>query len=114
MMGRKSGQLEMLIFNPEDIIPKNHILRKIDKIVSFEYSYELLEPTYSETGRPSIDPVSLVKMLLIGYLFGIKSERRLVNEVALNIAYRWFCGFSITDSIPDHSTWWNTIEFAIS
>ena len=104
MMGRKSGQLEMLIFNPEDIIPKNHILRKIDKIVSFECIYDLLKPTYSETGRPSIDPVCLVKMLLIGYLFGIKSERRLVNEVALNIAYRWFCGFNITDSIPDHST----------
>lgn len=104
MMGRKSGQIEMLIFNPEDIIPKNHILRKIDRIVSFEYIYELLESTYSDTGRPSIDPVSLVEMLLIGYLFGIKSERRLVNEVALNIAYRWFCGFSITDHIPDHST----------
>jgi len=104
MMGRKSGQIEMLILNPEDIIPQSHILRKIDRIVSFEYIYELLEPTYSETGRPSIDPVSLVKMLLIGYLFGIKSERRLVNEVALNIAYRWFCGFNITDSIPDHST----------
>ena len=74
MMGRKSGQIEMLIFNPEDIIPKNHILRKIDRIVSFECIYELLEPTYSDTGRPSIDPVSLVKMLLIGYLFGIKAN----------------------------------------
>jgi len=104
MMGRKSGQIEMLVFNPEDIIPKNHILRKIDRLVSFEYIYKLLEPTCSQTRRPSIDPVCLVKMLLIGYLFGIKSERRLVNEVALNIAYRWFCGFSITDSIPDHST----------
>jgi len=104
MMGRKSGQIEMLIFNPEDVIPDNHLLRKIDRIVSFEYIYDLLKPTYSEIGRPSIDPVSLVKMLLVGYLYGIKSERRLVDEVSLNIAYRWFCGFSITDKIPDHST----------
>lgn len=104
MMGRKSGQIEMLVFNAEDIIPQNHILRKIDKIVSIEYIYMLHEPPYSDKGRPYIDPVSLVKMLLIGYLFGIKSERRLVNEGALNIAYRWFCGFSITDRILDHST----------
>ncbi len=104
MMGRKSGQTEILIFNPEEMIPENHLLRKIDKIVSFEYIYDLLKPTYSKIGRPSIDPVSLVKMLLVGYLYGIKSERRLADEVSLNIAYRWFCGFSITDKIPDHST----------
>ena len=87
MMGRKNGQIEVLIFDPEDIIPERHLLRKIDKLVSFEYIYDLLKPTYSETGRPSVDPVSLVKMLLVGYLYGIKSERRLVEEVSLNIAY---------------------------
>jgi len=84
----------MLIFNSEDIIPENHLLRKSDKIVSFNYIYDLLKPTYSESSRPSIDTVSLVKMLLAGYLFGTKSERRLVNKVSINIAYRWF-----TDSV---------------
>ena len=104
MMGRRSGQMEVLIFNPEDMIPHNHLLRKIDKLISFEFVYHLLQGTYSEYGRPSIDPVCMIKMLLVGYLFGIKSERRLVEEVALNIAYRWFCGFGMIDKIPDHST----------
>ena len=60
-------------------------------------------------GRPSVDPVSMFKMLLIGYLYGIKSERRLVEKVQLNIAYRWFCGFELDDTIPDHSTFSKTI-----
>jgi transposase len=82
MMGRKSGQIEMLIFNPEDVIPSNHLLRKIDRIVSFEYIYDLLKPTYSQTGRPSVDPVSLVKMLLHNeYIQSIiKTIRDLDNE----------------------------------
>lgn len=63
MMGRRSGQMEVLIFNPEDIIPRNHLLRKIDKLISFEFVYQLLGGTYSEYGRPSIDPVCMEKML---------------------------------------------------
>lgn len=65
-------------------------------------------PYYPANGRPSVDPVSMFKMLLVGYLYGIKSERRLVQEVQLNIAYRWFCGFELADKIPDHSTFSKT------
>ena len=94
MMGRMSGQLEMIMLNPEDFIPADHLLKKIDSNVSFSFIYDTLSPYYPSIGRPSIDPVSLFKMLLVGYLYGIKSERRLVQEIELNIAYRWFCGFS--------------------
>lgn len=81
---------------------------KIDGMVSFDFIYGLLAPYYSATGRPSVDPVSMFKMLLVGYLYGIKSERRLVEEIRLNIAYRWFCGFELDDAIPDHSTFSKT------
>ena len=77
-------------------------------MVSFDFIYDLLAPYYPATGRPSVDPVSMFKMLLIGYLYGIKSERRLVEEVQLNIAYRWFCGFELDDTIPNHSTFSKT------
>ena len=92
----------------ESLIPENHLLRKVERMVSFDFIYDLLAPYYPETGRPSVDPVSMFKMLLIGYLYGIKSERRLVEEVQLNIAYRWFCGFELDDAIPDHSTFSKT------
>ena len=104
MMGRQSGQLSMMILDLSDLIPNNHLLRKISEIISFDFIYEILEPYYPSNGRPSIDPVSMFKMLLVGYLYGIKSERRLVQEIQLNIAYRWFCGFELADKIPDHST----------
>ena len=77
-------------------------------MVSFDFIYDLLAPYYPATGRPSVAPVSMFKMLLIGYLYGIKSERRLVEEVQLNIAYRWFCGFELDDTIPNHSTFSKT------
>ena len=108
MMGRRSGQLAMVFVDIESLIPDNHLLRKINRIISFDYIYDLLAPYYPATGRPSIDPVSMFKMLLVGYLYGIKSERRLEEEVRLNIAYRWFCGFELDDAIPDHSTFSKT------
>ena len=92
----------------ESLIPETHLLRKIERMVSFDFIYDLLAPYYPATGRPSVDPVSMFKMLLIGYLYGIKSERRLVEEVQLNIAYRWFCGFELDDTIPNHSTFSKT------
>lgn len=104
MMGHQSRQMAMIFVDIESLIPENHLLRKIDRMVSFDFIYDLLAPYYPATGRPSVDPVSMFKMLLIGYLYGIKSERRLVEEVQLNIAYRWFCGFELDDAIPDHST----------
>ena len=108
MMGRQSGQIGMLIIDMESMIPKEHLLRKISSMISFDFIYEVLTPYYPSVGRPSVDPVSMFKMLLVGYLYGIKSERRLVEEIQLNIAYRWFCGFELTDRIPDHSTFSKT------
>lgn len=103
MMGRQSGQISMIILDLSELIPENHLLRKINQMISFDFIYDLVAPYYPANGRPSVDPVSMFKMLLVGYLYGVKSERRLVQEVQLNIAYRWFCGFELTDKIPDHS-----------
>ena len=108
MMGRQSRQMAMVFVDIESLIPETHLLRKIERMVSFNFIYDLLAPYYPATGRPSVDPVSMFKMLLIGYLYGIKSERRLVEEVQLNIAYRWFCGFELDDTIPNHSTFSKT------
>ncbi len=108
MMGRQSGQMSMMILDITELIPENHLLRKINQMVSFDFIYNLVAPYYSEKGRPSVDPVSMFKMLLVGYLYGIKSERRLVQEIQLNIAYRWFCGFELGEKIPDHSTFSKT------
>ena len=108
MMGHQSRQMAMLFVDIESLIPETHLLRKIERMVSFDFIYDLLTPYYPATGRPSVDPVSMFKMLLIGYLYGIKSERRLVEEVQLNIAYRWFCGFELDDTIPNHSTFSKT------
>ena len=108
MMGHQSRQMAMLFVDIESLIPETHLLRKIERMVAFDFIYDLLAPYYPATGRPSVDPVSMFKMLLIGYLYGIKSERRLVEEVQLNIAYRWFCGFELDDTIPNHSTFSKT------
>ena len=93
MMRYQSRQMAMIYVDIESPIPETHLLRKIERMVSFEFIDDLLAPYYPATGRPSVDPVSMFKMLLIGYLYGIKSEWRLVEEVQLNIAYRRFCGF---------------------
>ena len=108
MMGRQSRQMAMIFVDMELMIPENHLLRKIDQNISFDFIYDFLAPYDPTTGRPSIDPVSMFKMHLIGYLYGIKSERRLGEEVRLNIGYRWFCGFELDDAIPDHSTFSKT------
>lgn len=103
MMGKKDRQMEIMFIDINSLIPENHLLKKISEYINFDFIYEKAAPYYSKTGRPSIDPVSMIKMLLVGYLYGIKSERRLTEDIALNIAYRWFCGFELTDKIPNHS-----------
>jgi transposase len=96
-------KLEMVYI--ENLVPKDHILRKIDRYVSFSFIRELTKELYChDNGRPGIDPIVLFKMLFIGYLFGIRSERQLIRDIEVNVAYRWFLGFSPTDKIPDHST----------
>ena len=87
MMGRQSGQMSMIILDLSELIPENHLLRKINQMISFDFIYDLVAPYYPANGRLSVDPVSMFKMLLVGYLYGVKSERRLVQEVQLNIAY---------------------------
>lgn len=103
MMGRKDNQMQMAIVDLDSLVPESHLLKKIDRFVDFTFIYEKLAPYYSKTGRPSIDPVCMIKMLIVGYLYGIKSERRLEEEINLNLAYRLFCGFDLWDKIPDHS-----------
>jgi transposase len=89
----------------EDLVPQDHQLRKIQKYIDFSFILEKVKPFYCEdNGRPSIDPVRLFKMMFIGYLYGIRSERQLEKEVQVNNAYRWFLGLGFQDRVPDHST----------
>ena len=89
----------------EELVPKDHLLRKIDRVIDFDFIRDKVKDLYcADNGRPAIDPVVLFKMLFLGYLFGVRSERQLVREVQVNVAYRWFLGFGLTDKIPDAST----------
>jgi len=87
----------------DGLVPDDHLLRLITNVVDFSFIRPLCRPFYSHTGRPSVDPVVLFKMLLIGYLYGITSERRLARELSLNLAYRWFLGYDFDQPTPDHS-----------
>jgi transposase len=106
MMGeRRVGQDALFYqFSLERHVPEQHLLRAIDRFVDLDGVRAHLAPFYSETGRPSIDPELLIRMLIVGYCFGIRSERRLCEEVHLNLAYRWFCRLGLDGSVPDHST----------
>jgi transposase len=106
MMGERQVGQEALFyaFSLERHVPADHILRAIDRFVDLGELRERLAPFYSSTGRPSIDPELLIRMLLVGYCFGIRSERRLCEEVHLNLAYRWFCRLGLEADVPDHST----------
>lgn len=89
----------------EELVPKDHLLRKIDKVIDFEFIREKVKDLYcADNGRPAVDPVVLFKMLFVGYLYGVRSERQLVREIQVNVAYRWFIGYGLTDKIPDAST----------
>ena len=88
----------------EDQVPENHLLRLIEKHISFAFVREKLKDSYSETGRPSIDPELLLRILLTGYLYGITSERKLVEELRMHLAWRWFTGLGFDQEIPHHST----------
>nr|WP_242831300.1 transposase [Desulfitobacterium dehalogenans] len=103
MKEQQHKQNRMLCVFMEDLVPKGHFLRKLDAAIDFSFVYDIMRPLYSDKGRPSIDPVVLVKMLLIGYLYGIDSERKLEQEILVNIAYRWFLGLDLEDKVPDHS-----------
>lgn len=91
-------------FSLEDQIPQDHMLRSIDRFVDLEDLRHRLAPYYSAMGRPSVDPELMIRMLIVGYCCGIRSERRLCEEVHFNLAYRWFCRLDLTGNVPDHST----------
>jgi transposase len=105
MMGQNSGNQNRLFysFNLEDHVPANHLLRGVNQFFDLTDLRAYLAPFYSHTGRPSIDPELMIRMLIIGYCFGIRSERRLCEEVHLNLAYRWFCRLGLEDEVPEHS-----------
>ena len=105
MMDREhSAQQKMLCVTMESLMPEKHFLRDLDRLVDFSFVYDKVAELYSNTGRRSVDPVVIVKMMLLGYLYGIDSERRLEQEVQVNIAYRWFLGINLDEPVPDHST----------
>lgn len=105
MMGNHSRSESLFYyFRLEDQVPENHLLRLIDEHISFEFVRQQLKDSYSETGRPSIDPELLLRILLIGYLYGITSERKLVEELRMHLAWRWFTGLGFDQEIPHHST----------
>ncbi|WP_339316119.1 IS1182 family transposase [Paenibacillus sp. FSL R10-2734] len=89
----------------EELVPKDHLLRKVDKYIDFSFIDDMVRPLYcADNGRPAIDPVILFKMIFLGYLYGIRSERQLEREIQTNLAYRWFLGLGLTDKVPDHTT----------
>jgi transposase len=105
MMGHHArSEALFYYFRLDDQVPESHLLRLIDKHVSFEFVRQQLRDSYSETGRPSIDPELLLRILLIGYLYGITSERKLVEELRMHLAWRWFTGLGFDQEIPHHST----------
>ena len=108
MVGRQRGDQSQLfyLFNLEERIPAGHLLRKINPTVTRVLAdlRETLAPFYSDIGRPSIDPELMIRMLMVGYCYGIRFERQLCQEVELHLAYRWFCRLDLDDKVPDHST----------
>jgi transposase len=106
MMGEQAGLQERLFyeFRLDDWVSADHLLRKIDAVLDLSGLRRRLAPFYSHTGRPSVDPELMVRMLLVGYCYGVRSERRLCEEVHLNLAYRWFCRLGLEGAVPDHST----------
>ncbi len=105
MMGRQAAPERLFYdFRLDDHVPADHLLRQIDRFLDLRDVREDLRPFYSRLGRPSVDPELMIRMLIVGYCFAVRSERRLCEEVHLNLAYRWFCGLGLDGRVPDHST----------
>ena len=102
---RKDNRKEIVITDVEGLVPKDHLLRKIERVMDYEWIYERLEPYYcADQGRPGTDPVVLIKMVLIQHLFGIPSLRQTYREIQVNVAYRWFLGYNLLENIPHFAT----------
>jgi transposase len=108
MMGRQDRDQRQLFyeFSLDEVVPSDHLLRRMNVFVTGQH----LKPLYSEIGRPSVDPELMIRMLIVGYCYGIRHERRLCEEVKLHLAYRWFCKLDLDDRVPHHSTF--SISFA--
>lgn len=106
MMGQRCGGQDELFysFNLDAHVPADPLLRGIDRFLDLSELRQHLAPFYSQTGRPWVDPELMMRMLIFGYSFGIRSERRLCEEIHLNLAYRWFCRLGLENAVPDHST----------
>ena len=106
MLGERVGRQDRLFYelDLEDRVPADHLLRRLYTVLDLGWLRGELAPFYSHTGRPSIDPELMIRMLLVGYCYSLRSERRLCQEVELNLAYRWFCHLGLEDSVPNHST----------
>ena len=108
MMGRRDRDQGQLFyeFKLDDLVPKTHLLRRMNVFVTAVLAdlHQQLRPFYSEIGRPSVDPELMIRMLIVGYCYGIRYERRLCEEVKLHLAYRWFCKLDLDDKVPHHST----------
>ena len=104
---RNGRQMKMETVILENLVPENHLLRKIENTIDFSFINKICKPYYSENnGRPAIEPEVLFRMLFIGYLYGIRSERKLLQEIEVNVAYRWFIGYDLTEKLPDVSVIW--------
>lgn len=105
MMGQLNREQEQLFysFRLDEVVPEDHLVRAIAAVVDLSWVHAELASYYPKIGRRSIDPVLMIRMLIVGYVFAIRSERRLCSEVQVNLAYRWFCKLGIEDGIPDHS-----------
>src|SRR5919197_3574712 len=102
MMGRRTHDQEQFFysFRLDEAVPNDHPVREIAAVLDLSWVHSELAPYYSRLGRPSVDPVLMIRMLIVGYVFAIRSERALCRDVRVNLAYRWFCGLSIEDKIP--------------
>src|ERR1700751_4039213 len=105
MMGRSNQDQGRLFyeFRLDEAVPDDHLVRRIRAFLDLSWVYAELAPYYSEIGRPSVDPVLMIRMLIIGYVFAIRSERQICGEFQVNLAYRWFCELDLEDAIPGHS-----------
>lgn len=104
-MGRLNRDQRQLFYEfcLDEVVPDDHLVRQISSVLDLSWVHTELAPYYSTIGRPSIDPLLMIRMLIVGYVFAIRSERQICREVQVNLAYRWFCGLGLEDSIPDHS-----------
>ena len=104
MLTNNDKQLDFFDINIDNFVPQDHLVRKLDKAINWNTIRDILSHYYSDKGRPAIDPVVLIKMVIINYVFGIHSMRKTEQEIQVNLAYRWFLGLSLQDKVPDHST----------